>query len=614
MKTKAVQLLINSALPPELRDFNRPIDARGMGQLFHEVALRAPDQYARILKDIGDAGRNAAYWQGETMGLDDLRDVIDTPSYLKQMDQELAARLKGVKDPDEQRQIREDVWHTWTARIEKDAMKAAVAKQNAVGLSVASGARGKPLQLRSMLSTLGTFEDAKGRVVPLFARQSYAAGVSPGAWLAGTFGARAAVTSTKRATAKGGFIGKQLAQTAGNLMVTTPDCGTTNGIDLEPGDPRLRNRFLARGAAGMDANALIDRKALARVQNSKWDKPLIVRSPMTCEAKEGVCARCLGADPSGRLFPVGYAAGVTSANAIGEPLAQSALNVKHVSGASSKKASYSGLDWLIRFLQVPDNFPDRAPVASKSGRVLVRPAPQGGNYVMVGDAEHYVPQGLELLKKTGDDVEEGEPLSEGVVRPDDVVNHRGVGEGRRYYASRLHQMLADSGVKLDPRHTEVIARAAVNHVQVLDPDDDYTLPDDVVPFSSYWNNHHEDPDTKSTPVVDAAGKYLQNNALHYTPGTKLTGSMVQRLSRAGITEVPVTEKVPKFTPTMVRMQTQSFAQPDWLAAMGTSYLGRQLARRAMRGDDTNIKDNINFIPRLAVGEGFGQNVGTTGKF
>lgn len=748
MKTKAVQLLINSSLPEELQDFNRPVSAKGLGQMFHQVALKAPDQYARILKEVGDAGRNAAYWQGESMGLDDLRDVIDVPSYLKGMDAELAEKTKGLKDPTEKRRVTEDIWNRWSARIEQDSMKAALSKQNAVGLSVASGARGKPLQLKAMLSTPGTFEDSKGKVVPLFARRSYARGVSPGEWLAGTYGARTSVTSTKRATAKGGFVGKQLAQTAANLMVTQPDCGTKNGIDLDASDPQLRGRFLAQPAGGLDANMLLDRRTMAKLQNSGWKKSVLVRSPLTCESKHGICARCLGADPSGHLFPVGYAAGITAANAVGEPLAQAALNclaegtlvlmadetarpvqdvqvgewvmgcdmnghrlpvqvkavwdqgvqviqrlvfedatyldctachrilgqdasgqvtrvpaeelevaytlegprrvagrddrpdqqcwdlsvdhphelfclanglvvknTKHTSGAASAKKSYSGLDWLIRFIQIPDNFPDRAPVAEQAGNVTVKPAPQGGHHVYVGNTEHYVPQALELKVKNGDTVEAGEPLSEGIVRPDDIVRLRGLGEGRRYYANRFREMLEDSGVKLDPRHHEVLARGAVNHVQVLNSDDDSVLPDDVVPFNLYWQNREEAQDTKSTDTNTAAvGKYLQSPALHYTPGTKLTHKMVTRLNQAGIKAVPVSEKAPDFAPTMVRMQTQSFAQPDWLAAMSTSYLGRQLSQRAARGDDTNIRDNINYVPRLAVGEGFGKHIERTGTF
>ena len=996
MRVKAIHYAVNSALPEELRDYQNPLDAKSIGRLMHQVAVSHPDKYSDILKHIGDLGREAAYWQGETMGLDDLRDVIDTPKYLQEMDAEVAAATKGIQDPSAKREAKEAIWHKYASKLERETMKAALAKGNAIGDSVASGARGKPLQARAMLSTPALFEDSQGRTIPLFARSSYSKGVTPGAWLAGTYGARKSVVSTKVSTAKGGFFAKLLSQVAAPLIVTEKDCGTVNGIDLPKDAPDLRNRFLATPVGGLDSGALLDRKGLAQIRNKIKGDKVIVRSAMTCQSERGVCAKCIGADARGQLHPVGYAAGITAANALGEPAClhgstlvrmadggtklitdiqvgdmvlgadmqgvlrptrvlntfvngmrhcfrtivrkgfgaksehielistaehkvlsfkggrkkkayptidsiempailysqhnvymangcpefkgvcepwamllgaltgdgcytggagsegkgisfscydqlltedmqkalhkhglrlsgkqanefrvsmqdqysafefidgrlvrnklrtvlikegmwgqfsgektppknirnwdnasvaayiggllatdgwitttgsvagfssnsrqlletvkelcelrfgiygsriipkrkrkkgtqqfyaptfefticgaanmrklfeyipvpgcklarlrkkaqeptktrmcagrftvldqvyygfemtydievdndthlfalangmvvsntQAALSEKHTSGAASKKAAYSGLDWLQRFVQVPDNFPDRAPVAEQDGTVLVKEAPQGGHYVHIGEQEHYVPAGLEVLVKTGERVEAGQPLSDGVIRPDDVVRLRGVGEGRRYYSDRLGQMFADSGFKPDPRNVELIARAAVDHVQIDDPDGlpEGVLPDDVVQFGSFMRNYEPPEDAQARDVKDTVGLYLQQPALHYTPGTKLAGSMVERLNKAGITKIMTSEKAPAFHPSMVRLQTSSFANPDWLASMSTSYLGKQLAVGAQRGQDTNIQHNIHFAPRLAVGVDFGKNIETTGEF
>jgi hypothetical protein len=996
MRVKAIQYAVNSVLPPELRDYQRPLDGKGIERLMHQVAVSYPDKYAEVLRHIGDLGRNAAYWQGETMGLDDLRDVIDTPGYLRQMDTEVDAATRGLKDPQAIREAREGVWHKWASKLERDTMTAALVKNNAIGESVASGARGKPVQARAMLSTPAIFEDSQGRTIPLFARSSYSQGVSPGAWLAGTYGARKAVVSTKVSTAKGGFLAKMLTQVAAPLIVTEPDCGTTNGIDLSKDAPDLRNRFLAAPAGGLDGGSLLDRKGIAQIKNKFKGDTILVRSALTCQAPRGVCAKCIGADPRGQLHRVGYAAGITASNALGEPAClhgstlvrmadgsvrpitairvgdmvlgadiqgvlrptrvmntfvngmrhcfrtvvrkgfgaksdrielistaehkvlsfkgkrhkkayptiasiempaevnpqhsvymaagcpdfvgvvepwamllgaltgdgcytggkgsdgkgigfscydqlltedmqralhahglklsgseasefrvnmqdqysafeyidgklvrnklravlikegmwgqysgektpprniqrwdnasvaayiggllatdgwitttgsvagfssnsqlllqtvkdlcelrfgiygsriipkykrkkgtqqfyaptfefticgaenmrklfahipvpgckqarlqkkaqeptktrmcagrftvleqvyygfemtydievdndthlfalanglvvsntQAALREKHTSGAASKKASYSGLDWLQRFVQVPDSFPDRAPVAEQDGTVTVMEAPQGGHYVHIGDQEHYVPANLEVTVKTGERVEAGQPLSEGVVRPDDVVRLRGVGEGRRYYSDRLGQMFADSGFRADPRNVELIARAAVDHVQIDDPEDlpDGVLPDDTVQFGEFMRNYEPAEGSQIRDIKEAAGQYLQQPALHYTPGTKLTGSMVERLGKAGISKIMTNEKAPPFHPAMVRLQTSSFSNPDWLASLSTSYLGKQLATGAARGQDTNIEHNIHFAPRLAVGVDFGKNIETTGEF
>ncbi len=757
MRTRAVQLLVNEALPPELRNYERPLDARDVGDLMHKVALSSPGAYASILKRIGDIGRNAAYWQGESMGLDDLEDIIDVKPMIKEMHAEVAAATRGMQDPKEKRKTRETIWLKWSTKIERAAMEAGKLKRNSVADSVVSGARGKPLQLRAMLATPGVFENNTGGIVPVFAERSYSRGVSPAEWLAGTFGARSSVVSTKRATARGGFWGKMLVQVAAPLVVTAEDCGTSNGIDLDPDDSSLRNRFLAQGIGKLPGGVQIDRKVLAEIRNNH--KPVIVRSAMTCEAKKGVCAKCLGAMPNGSLAPKGYAAGVTAAQALSEPVTQGGLNclvlgtlvrmadfsvrkiedikvnemvlgadvhgntfpvrvaavwdqgiqpvwnytyqdadgwvstvesttrheilgvtqahdiafklqpdtpdlqalitsglgdlrrapqvskvfmggkecrdlsvqhpdelfvlanglivsnTKHVSGTAKEKKSYSGIEWLERFVQVPDNFPDRAPLAETEGRVLVEPAPQGGNYVKIGDRTHYVPQHLEVKVKSGDMVEAGDVLSDGIVRPDDVVRLRGIGEGRRYYAARLKQMLDDGGTKADARNSEVLARAAVDHVRVADFDnfDEGVLPDDIVPYEKTLGRDLPE-DAANTDPEKAVGKYLYRPALHYTVGTKLTPKMSQHLKKVGIGAVTASAKPPGFEPTMQRLQTQSFANDDWLASMHTSYLGKQLAQGAQRAQDTNIRKNIHFAPRLAFGENFGTNIEQTGEF
>jgi hypothetical protein len=68
------------------------------------------------------------------------------------------------------------------------------------------------------------------------------------------------------------------------------------------------------------------------------------------------------------------------------------LIVSNTSGAAQGRRTYAGLDWLARFVQVPDNFPDRAPLSETEGVARLEKAPQGGTYVKIGEHTHYVPQ------------------------------------------------------------------------------------------------------------------------------------------------------------------------------------------------------------------------------
>jgi hypothetical protein len=420
--------------------------------------------------------------------------------------------------------------------------------------------------------------------------------------------------SSKKATAKGGDWGKQLAQAAAHLVVTERDCGTANGTDLDPEDPSLKGRVLAVSAAGIPAGTLIGKKELALLR--KEGRPVVARSVLSCQAGKGVCARCVGRFHENRFPHIGESVGATSAHAVSEPVAQGALNVKHLGGISSGKKVYSGFDYISQFTQVPEAFRDRAVVAELDGTVEdVSEAPQGGFHVTVSGERHYVPPGHEVSVKPGEEVESGQDLAEGLKSPADVVRLRGLGEGRRYYADRLKQMLDDSGMEADLRNTEMVARAVLDEVVVTDPDGlgDY-LPDDAASYGEVMRNWAPPKEAARMPVQAAKGKYLQSPALHYTVGTRITPSVAARLEKAGFPAVDAADKAPGFSPEMSRLRTATHAANDWMSSMHTSYLKKQLVDSAARGTDSNVAENLHFAPRMAIGEGFAKNVGVTGMF
>lgn len=293
-------------------------------------------------------------------------------------------------------------------------------------------------------------------------------------------------------------------------------------------------------------------------------------------------------------------------------------NSKHTSGVlKGGKKVFSGFDVVSALVQSPEVFPHRAPVASRAGRVeAIDPAPQGGNYITVDGAKHYALPGYEPSVKVGDDVEAGDQLSEGVVDVADVVQHRGLGEGRRYYVDRLRQALEESGAGNPSRvNLEVLSRGTLDHLRV-DEDDGIgdALPDDLISYNAMSAKYVPPKDVVLTKPGQASGKWLHAPALHYTIGTKLTPRMTERIKKGGIDQVVVSDKPPGFSPEMVRLRTASHAGTDWLAKLNTSYLTDNLAHDAERGRETNVEHNTNFAPRLAIGKDFGKHVGVKGEF
>lgn len=757
------------------------MDKKSIANLLAEVAKKYPDKYEQIAKTISDLGRKASYLQGETLTLSDTEPVIDRERFFARMDAELDAARKALPR-DEYERKRLEIWGRYSDLLTEETKKAALAKGSNLAYTVISGARGSPTQLKMMVTTPSLYLDAQDNVVPLFVRHSFGDGLRPAEYLAGSYGARKAVLATKRATAKGGDLAKQMVQVATPLIITEKDCGVGNGLDFDIEEKSLRNRVLAETTAGLPAGTVLDRQALNHLRKA-GQKKIIARSPMTCQAKAGLCSKCVGVDATGHFPPLGEAVGVTGAQSVSEPITQGALNclaegtevlmadysvkpieqirpgeyvmgsdlngkifptrvthtwdqgmqpvqrrsykmgqtkqiitldstykhpvlqnrktygksgngknnnkaekliagykhsnigaviapgvngaqyelrnsdpfyrakriseeelgmmhcyditvehedslfvlanglivsnTKHSGGAAQGSAKvYSGFDVINRFVQTPEEFPDKAIVSTLDGRVnKVYKAPQGGHFVEVGEEKHYIPHNYPVLVKVGDNVEAGDQLSEGLVDPGDIVELRGLGEGRRYYADRLSKILDDSGMPADRRNTEILARAALDHIQVGDVDeDDPYLPDDVVSYSYLSRNYEPPEDTRSYDTDKAIGKYLQRPVLHYTIGTRITPSVAKRLKDVGKTNVYASERSPEFKPHMVRLRTSSHANRDWLAGMNTSYLKKNLLESAIRGDDTNVKENTNFSPRLAYGVDFGRDIEETGKF
>jgi len=612
---KAVHLLLESELPEDMRNYGRTYNAGAINDILADVGHRYPEHYAPIIDKLARHGREASWRQGETITMNDLRPLIDKAKVFAEMDGEVALAKKESPNREEYRARREAIWKRFSGQLEKDTLKAGVTQGNNVAMSVVSGARGSAAQMKSMLTTPGVYADGQGRTIPMFVRNSHSEGLRPMEFLASTFGARAAVYSTKAGTARGGDLGKQLVQITSPLVVTSRATGHTNGIDLDVEDDSLKYRFMARAAGGWPAGTMIDGRVLASLKKQKVAS-VLVHSPLTDNSAEGISAESAGARRGGRLPNLGDMVGLVSAHASSEPVTQGSLREKHTAGMTGSKKVFSGLSAIEQFVQSPESFPDRAPVSEISGLVRdIRDAPQGGKIIRVEEEDHYALPGYEVSVKPGQEVEAGDQLADGIVDPRDMVRLRGLGEGRRYYAKRLKQILDDSGVKTDMKHTEMIARGAIDHVRITDPEGlgDY-LPDDVVSYNVLAHNYTPPASAKLMKPSSAVGQYLHGPALHYTIGTKLTPRMAKHMETHGFDSVPVSEEAPGFEPEMSRLRTASHNTEDWAQQLTSSYQSKNLLNSATRGLDTNVESNVNFAPRLMIGVGFGKNVRKTGKF
>lgn len=600
------QIIVNGALPPRFRDYGRSLGSDELEELLSRIIREDPDSYRDVSAKLMRIGNKAAYEEGTTLRLSDVAPPVDREGLYRVLDfEEAAIRSNPNLSDDQKRDALSDLYDRMYSDTKDRAYEAAAASGNGFAMQVKSKARGNKDQLSAMINTPGVYKDPSGRTVPLFIRHSFADGLTPAEYWAGSYGARTGVSSTKFATAKAGELGKLLSLASIEQVVTEDDCGTPNGMPVKVDDKDSVGSVLAQKAGKYDAGTVVTKEVLADLQSSGEDE-IVVRSPTTCNAKNGVCAHCAGIRENGGFPEIGYNLGLNAASALAERIAQGSLNVKH-SGRKIEGSGYSGFDMIKRMATVPKVYADRAAVSEIDGTVTkVLPAAQGGSYVYVGDERHYVPSGYKVMVKPGDVVEAGDQLSDGVINPADAVRLKGIGEGRRYFADRFTQAFRESGYKVNRRNVEPVARALINNVVVDEEDaEGDRLPGDHVAYSSWAWAYRPRQGSVSVSPRQAIGKYLEQPAMHYTIGTRITPKVAERLEKFKVQSVLANQNPVGVHPEMESVVQTTGNTGDWMARLGTTYLGRRLVEDVQLGASSDTK-GVNPYPAVARGTGLGE--------
>ena len=190
---KAVQLLVNSVLPEDLRNYGNKYDVKDLNKILYAVAQKHPDKFAEVEKSISDLGRKASYLQGATITLKDLEPVIDKKALFANMQ----AEIKALPKDKDFKKNRRAIFAKYNDLRSKSVNEVSLKNRNNIAMAVLSGARGKAPQLKAMIGSPWQFSDYKGEPVDVISKNSFAEGVDPTTFLASTSGARASVISTK---------------------------------------------------------------------------------------------------------------------------------------------------------------------------------------------------------------------------------------------------------------------------------------------------------------------------------------------------------------------------------------------------------------------------------
>ncbi|WP_073650084.1 DNA-directed RNA polymerase subunit beta' [Pseudomonas aeruginosa] len=405
---------------------------------------------------------------------------------------------------------------------------------NSMYMMADSGARGSAAQIRQLAGMRGLMAKPDGSIIETPITANFREGLNVLQYFISTHGARKGLADTALKTANSGYLTRRLVDVAQDLVVTEIDCGTEHGLLMSPhiegGDvveplgERVLGRVIARDVfkPGSDevivpAGTLIDEKWVDFLEVMSVDE-VVVRSPITCETRHGICAMCYGRDLArGHRVNIGEAVGVIAAQSIGEPGTQLTMRTFHIGGAASRTSAADNVQvkngGTIRLHNLKHVVrADGALVAvSRSGELAV--ADDFGR-----ERERYkLPYGAVISVKEGDKVDPG-----AIVAKWDPHTHPIVTE----VDGTVAFVGMEEGITVKRQTDEL---TGLTNIEVMDPKDRPAAGKDIRP---------------AVKLIDAAGKdlllpgtdvpaqyFLPANALvNLTDGAKVSiGDVVARI-------------------------------------------------------------------------------------
>ena len=371
--------ILPDGMPFEL--INRVLKKKAISELinacYRRVGLKATVIFADQLMYTGFAYATRA---AVSFGMDDMIIPAEKAEIIGQSEAEVKAiqtqYASGLLTDGERYNKVVDIWTHASEKIAKalmdklggeevmDAQGAKVRQEtfNSIFMMADSGARGSAAQIRQLAGMRGLMAKPDGSIIETPITANFREGLNVLQYFISTHGARKGLADTALKTANSGYLTRRLVDVCQDLVVTEDDCGTTEGVTksalVEGGEVviPLRDRVLGRVVIGDIRNpgndrkvlvpdgAVLDEKAVTLLEDRNIDQ-VLVRSPVTCATRYGVCRKCYGRDLGrGHLVNLGEAVGVMAAQSIGEPGTQLTMRTFHIGGAASRAAAVSRIE------------------------------------------------------------------------------------------------------------------------------------------------------------------------------------------------------------------------------------------------------------------------------
>ena len=569
-RTTIGRIIFNQILPDALR-YNDKVMRRVDLKALVDTCYRqlGGEETAHLVDGIKDVGFEFATRGGMTIGLFDIEIPKDKQARLDAADDSVAAIDKqfqrGLITEDERYEQVVGIWQDTTGKMSDEMMKS-LDPTGPVTMMTASGARGNKGNIGQLGAMRGLMADPSGRIIDVPVRSNFREGMTVLEYFISTHGARKGLADTALRTADSGYLTRRLVDVAQDVITREDDCGTEEGswiIRSESSDEAgaFQRRLVGRLAAaalpdprvkvkkGETAPSLVGRldiitEELAATIDEAGIDEVLVRSPLTCEARYGVCRACYGRNlATGEMVGSGEAVGIIAAQSIGEPGTQLTMRTFHTGGVAGLditaglprveelfearipkgKAEISHIDGIVEIIR--GDGPTKVKVVStevydtslaipkgaemlaaagdlvEAGQVLARSGKTGDTtdvaapvrgFLVKGDTglvvraedvverEYLIPHNAKLLVENNAEIRAGDAITDGPINPQEYLDTRGKDAVQRYLVKEVQKVYKSQGVTINDKHIEIIVRQMLRKVRIDQPGDVDLLPTELV--------------------------------------------------------------------------------------------------------------------------------------
>ncbi len=430
-ETTLGRLMFREILPESVgaEYWNRVMDRGSLKDLTAELYRSlSNEETAEALDKIKDLGFHYATVSGITIAINDIQVSAKKPEILNEAAQEVSRLedqyLSGLISEEERYDKTVEAWTRASDQTTEEVEKE-LTNYGGIAVMAMSGTKGNISQIKQMAGMRGLMSNPKGRIIDLPIKSSFREGLTALEYFISTHGARKGLADTALRTADSGYLTRRLIDIAQEVIVLEEDCDTLDAywIAARSDDHQgtsLADRILGRLAATPiphpeTGEVLVDRneeitETLAQQLVEAGVTEIPVRSPLTCEARRGVCRMCYGRLPAtGNLVESGQAVGIIAAQSIGEPGTQLTMRTFHTGGVA-------GLDITSGLPRVEELFEARVPkgaaiLADIDGVVELETSEEGRRLRLVSREEfqedYPIPENGNVLVEQGETVEPG---------------------------------------------------------------------------------------------------------------------------------------------------------------------------------------------------------------